>query len=127
MGADRGLKRLSVIPVDVDQLEKPMTLSPDLPLADARVALWSTSAAVVDADGRLVGELRPADAGGDGTVGDRCRPVSATVAPTATLKDVSSALLLSDSGWVAVVDGDHLLGVLTAEAVHAAARRAAGG
>ena len=51
--------------------------------------------------------------------------MSATVGPTASLKDATSALLLSDSGWVAVVDGDRLLGVLTPEAVHAAARRAA--
>jgi len=58
-------------------------------------------------------------------VQDRCRPVVAAVGPTATLKDVTSALLLSDAGWVAVVDGDRLLGVLTPEAVHAAARRVA--
>ncbi|HEV2758700.1 MAG TPA: betaine/proline/choline family ABC transporter ATP-binding protein [Acidimicrobiales bacterium] len=126
VGADRGLKRLSVIPVDVDALEKPVTFTADTPLSEARVALGTSSAAVVDVDGRLVGELRPADAAGEGTVGDRSRPVMATVDRTATLKDVSSALLLSDSGWVPVVDGDRLLGVLTPESVHAAARRAAG-
>ena len=125
VGADRGLKRLSVIPVDVSRLENPVTLTPDVSLAEARVALGASSAAVVDVEGRLVGELRPADADGEGTVGDRCRPVTSKVDRTASLKDVSSALLLSDSGWVAVVDGDRLLGVLTPEAVHAAARRAA--
>ena len=112
--------------VDVDALEKPVTFTADTPLSEARVALGTSSAAVVDVDGRLVGELRPADAAGEGTVGDRSRPVMATVDRTATLKDVSSALLLSDSGWVPVVDGDRLLGVLTPESVHAAARRAAG-
>ena len=126
VGADRGLKRLSVIPIDLGRLEKPVTCTPDTSLADARLVLGASSAAVVDVDGRLVGELRPGDASGDGTVGDRSRPVTATVDRTATLKDVSSALLLSDSGWVAVVDGDRLLGVLTPESVHAAARRAAG-
>ncbi|MGI8810401.1 MAG: ABC transporter ATP-binding protein [Acidimicrobiales bacterium] len=125
VGADRGLKRLSVIPVDVGRLEQPVRFTPETPLAEARPGLWASSAVVVDVDGRLVGELRPSDATGEGTVGDRCRPVAAAVASTATLKDVSSALLLSDSGWVAVVDGDRLLGVLTPEAVHAAARRAA--
>src|SRR5919205_789850 len=74
MGADRGLKRLSVIAVDVS-------------------------------DGRLVGELRRPDTPGDGTVGDRCRDAVTTVPATSTLKDVSSALLLSETGWVAVVDG----------------------
>jgi osmoprotectant transport system ATP-binding protein len=70
-----------------------------------------------------VGELRPDDAG-EGTAGERCRPAAAVVGPSASLKDVTSALLLSDAGWVAVVDGDRLLGVLTPEAVYAASRRA---
>jgi osmoprotectant transport system ATP-binding protein len=126
VGADRGLKRLSVIPIDLSRLDQPTTVSPGMSLSEVRSVLGgSAAAAVVDAPGRLVGELRPGDAGGDGTVGERCRPVSAMVGPTASLKDVTSALLLSDSGWVAVVDGDRLLGVLTPESVHAAARRAA--
>jgi osmoprotectant transport system ATP-binding protein len=127
VGADRGLKRLGVIPVDLDRLETPVTLMPGASLAEARDALGAAaaSAAVVDVDGRLVGELRPADATGEATVGDRCRPVTARVDPKASLKEVTSALLLSDTGWVAVVDGDRLLGVLTPEAVHAEARRVA--
>ena len=125
VGADRGLKRLSVIPVDVGHLETPVTLSPGTSLAEARAVLNGAAAAVVDGDGRLLGELRPGDAAGDGTVGDRSRPVSARVGPGASLKDASSALLLSDAGWVAVTDGDRLLGVMTPESVHAVARRAA--
>ena len=127
VGADRGLKRLSVIPVDSGMLEQPVVVSPAATLADARAALDGADgwAAVVD-HGRLVGELRGADASGDGTVAGRCRPVTAVVSVTASLKDVSSALLLSDAGWVAVVDGDRLLGVLTPAALHAAARRAGG-
>jgi len=127
VGADRGLKRLGVIPVDLDRLEAPVTLAPGQSLSGARIALAGVgdAAAVVDVDGRLVGELHRADAIGDGSVEDRCRPVGAAVGPTASLKDVTSALLLSDTGWVAVVDGDRLLGVLTPEAVHAASRRVA--
>ena len=37
---------------------------------------------------------------------------------------MSSALLLSDSGWVAVVDDDRLLGAHTPASLHAAARHA---
>ena len=114
-----------MIPIDVSQLESPVTLSPGMSLAEARAAAAGGWAVVVDSDGRLVGALHAADAGGDGTVAERCRPVSALVGPAASLKDVTSALLLSDSGWVAVVDGDRLLGVMTPESVHAAARRAA--
>ncbi|MDQ3897622.1 MAG: betaine/proline/choline family ABC transporter ATP-binding protein [Actinomycetota bacterium] len=129
VGADRGLKRLSVIPVDVDRLEQPVSLSPWTALGEARAVLDRAPAgwaAVVDGDGRLVGELRRVDADGEGTVGDRCRPPGATVARSATLKDVSSALLLSDPGWVAVVGDGRLLGVFTPASLHAAARRAAG-
>jgi osmoprotectant transport system ATP-binding protein len=125
VGEDRGLKRLSVIPVDVTALEKPVIVAPDATLADARAALGGRPAAVVDAGGRLVGELYPDDASGEGTVGERCRPPGPAVAPSASLKDVTSALLLSDSGWVAVVDDGRLLGVVTPELVHALARRAA--
>jgi osmoprotectant transport system ATP-binding protein len=125
VGEDRGLKRLSVIPIDVAALEQPVTVSPDDSLADARAALGGRPAAVLDAGGRLVGELHPADAGGEGLVRERCRPAGAAVGRSASLKDVTSALLLSDAGWVAVVDGDQFLGVLTPESVHAAARKAA--
>jgi osmoprotectant transport system ATP-binding protein len=124
VGADRGLKRLSVIPVDLDRLDRPATVSPEMPLSQARATVGGGAAAVVDRDGRLLGQLLAADAGGEGTVGERCRP-AAVVRAGASLKDVTSELLLSDSGWVAVVEGDRLLGVLTPESVHAAARRAA--
>jgi osmoprotectant transport system ATP-binding protein len=124
VGADRGLKRLSVIPVDVSRLERPPTVSPAMPLAQARALVGAGAAAVVDGDGQLLGQLLAADSDGEGTAGERCRP-AATVGAGASLKDVTSALLLSDAGWVAVVEGGRLLGVLTPEAVHASARRAA--
>ena len=128
VGADRGLKRLSVISVDVAALERPVTVAPDDTLAEARQAMdRSAWAAVVDVGDRLVGELRRADADGDATVRDRMRPVDARVGAGATLKDVSSALLLSEAGWVAVVDGERLLGVFTPESLHSAARRSASG
>jgi osmoprotectant transport system ATP-binding protein len=133
VGADRGLKRLGVIPVDVGALGKPVVVGPGMSLGEARAVLTAAAgaswAAVVDGDGRLVGELRGTDAGGDGVVSDRCRVSPASVGGGATLKDVSSALLLSDSGWVAVVDGDggRLLGVHTPASLHAAARHASDG
>ena len=47
------------------------------------------------------------------------------VAHDATMEDALAALLLDDAPAVAVVDGDDVLGVLTPDAVHAAARRRA--
>ncbi len=41
----------------------------------------------------------------------------------ATLKDAFSQMLQYDAGWVAVLDGDSYLGVLTPDSLHAALRR----
>jgi CBS domain-containing protein len=46
-----------------------------------------------------------------------------TVPIGASLEDALAALLLDDAPAVAVVDGDHVAGVLTPDALHAAARR----
>jgi len=130
VGADRGLKRLGVVTVGVDGLHQPVTVRPDDALAEARRALdgdLAPWAVVVDGDGRPIGDLRRADADGDGRVADRCRPVPPGVDRSATLKDVSSALLLADSGWVAVTDEGRLVGAHTPESLHAAARRSADG
>jgi len=132
VGADRGLKRLGVTPIDLATLERPVTVGPDIALDEARRVMDAGAApwaAVVDGDGRLVGEVRRAEVmdGDGGTTRDRMRPVTARVAADGSLKNVSAALLLSDSGWVAVTDGDRLIGALTPESLHAAARRSTKG
>jgi osmoprotectant transport system ATP-binding protein len=81
VGKDRGLKRLSVTPIDVGGLERPP------------------------------GEMRDVS------------EVEAQVPVTATLKDALSQLLLHDAPFVAVVDGDRCLGVLSADSLHAELRK----
>ena len=130
VGADRGLKRLGVMAIDVGRLEQPLTLSPATPLARARSELDAAAtdwAMVVDADRRALGELCRADAAGDGTVADRMQPLVVRVGAEASLKDASSALFLSECGRVAVVDGEQLVGVLTPASLHAAALGPPGG
>jgi osmoprotectant transport system ATP-binding protein len=39
-----------------------------------------------------------------------------------TLKQAFSVMLQHDAGWVAVLDGDRYLGVLTPDSLHAALR-----
>ena len=46
-----------------------------------------------------------------------------SVPVTATLKDALSVMLLHDEGWVAVVDGREVLGVLTPESLYGSLRR----
>jgi osmoprotectant transport system ATP-binding protein len=49
--------------------------------------------------------------------------MDAWVSKDASLKDALSAMLQWDAGWVAVLDGDHFLGVLTPATLHEALRR----
>ncbi|CAN5147176.1 ATP-binding cassette domain-containing protein [soil metagenome] len=126
VGADRGLKRLKVTRIDAGDLEQPPLVLAGASLADARRSMevdGTEYALVVDPERRLRGWLSRSRAAGEGRAGDRARPVEATVTAGASLKDAFSEMLLYDAGWVAVVDGERFLGVLTPDTLHAATRR----
>jgi osmoprotectant transport system ATP-binding protein len=126
VGADRGLKRLMVTPIDASVLEKPPVVSADAPLAEARRVLeadGSRWAVVMDGSDRLAGWLDRTAAEGEGPVASRARPVAVQVPLRATLKDAFSAMLVDETGWVVVLDGDRFCGVLTPEALHRAVVR----
>ena len=126
VGADRGLKRLSVTGIDLADLERPPLVGPDDSLAEARQVLagaGSRWAVVIDGQGRLRGWVGGDDLAGEGTVSDHLHRMEAYVSINASLKDAFSEMLQRDSGWVAVEDGDSYLGVLTPDSLHAALRR----
>jgi osmoprotectant transport system ATP-binding protein len=127
VGSDRGLKRLAVTPITVDDLEQPPVVRLADPLADARAAMERAGArwaVVLDGDDSLHGWLsRERADGAGGTVTDRVRRMEAWVPVSATLKQAFSVMLQEDAGWVAVLDGPRFLGVLTPESLHAALRR----
>ncbi|MGY1770379.1 ATP-binding cassette domain-containing protein [Blastococcus sp. SYSU D00813] len=125
VGADRGLKRLAVTPVDPADLARPPVVRPETPLAEAAAALGGApGAVVVDAGGRPRGWLPAGRAGGAGTAGAAMQPAAEPVPVTATLKTGLSVLLRSDADAVPVVDGDGgYVGVLTAGTVHTTLRR----
>lgn len=126
VGADRGLKRLGVTAILASDLEHPPTLRVEDTLAQARETLERRAArwaVVIDADGGLRGWISRTRAEGVGTVGDRARRMNAYVSAQDTLKQAFSVMLQHDAGWVAVLDGDRLLGVLTPESLHSALRR----
>jgi osmoprotectant transport system ATP-binding protein len=125
VGADRGLKRLAVTRIDPADLEHPLELPPDMSLAEARKELVNRGqrwAVVVDGQDRLFGWLGT-ELEGDGTAGERAERLPAWVPVDADLKHAFSEMLQHDAGWVAVLDGDRYLGVMTPEALHAALRR----
>ena len=130
VGADRGLKRMKVTPIDVGDLEQPPLVRTGATLAEVRASMDADGAAyalVVDEHRSLRGWISRARAEGGGTAEDRGRTVEAVVHADDTLKDAFSEMLLYDSSWVAVVDQGRLLGVLTPDALHAAMRRSIGG
>jgi osmoprotectant transport system ATP-binding protein len=129
VGADRGLKRLMVTPVEAADLEKPPVVPIDATLEQARRSMdaeGSRWAIVLDGSDRLHGYLDRARAEGDGLVADRAKRMAAWVPIGATLKDAFSVMLLHDAGWVAVLDDDRFRGVLTPDSLHAALRRSVG-
>jgi osmoprotectant transport system ATP-binding protein len=99
-------------------------------LADARAALERAGArwaVVLDDSGNLHGWLSAERATGPGTVGSAARRMEAWVGVDASLKTAFATMLQMEAGWVAVLDGDRFLGVLTPESLHAALRRSVEG
>ena len=126
VGADRGLRRLTVTEIDPVDLVKPPVVHAEDRLADALQAMraeGSQWAVVIDADGKLRGWIGRDDADGDGEVGGRLHRMEAWVPLDASLKQAFSEMLQHDAGWVAVLDGERFLGVLTPDSLHAALRR----
>ena len=126
VGADRGLRRLAVTAIEEVDLERPPvvhdtdTLSEAHLSMDAEDALW---AVVLDKDDNLRGWIGADNCEGSGTVGDRAERMDAWVDKDASLKDALSTMLQWDAGWVAVLEGDAFLGVLTPNTLHEALRR----
>ncbi len=137
IGADRGLRRLAVTPIEVTDLYTPPVVRPNTTLAQASAAVTAEGthwAAVVGEDGRLLGWVEPGrsyngpgDADGSSTVARYMRPFEARVSLDASLKAAFAEMLQNDAAWVAVLDKDRYVGVLTPDSLWAALRRSVGG
>ncbi|GGS58769.1 MULTISPECIES: betaine/proline/choline family ABC transporter ATP-binding protein [Streptomyces] len=132
VGADRGLKRLSVTPIEESDLDQPPVVHLDDPLATATERLRSEGArwaVVLDGRDNLHGWI-PADATADatvkGTVREHARRMEAWLPLGAPLKQAFATMLQHDAGWIAVIDKEsegRFLGVLTPARLHEALRR----
>ncbi|MDH6213752.1 ABC transporter ATP-binding protein [Streptomyces pseudovenezuelae] len=126
VGADRGLKRLSVTAIEAEDLEQPPVARLDEPAGQAADRLRADGArwaVVLDTYGDLHGWVGIEDLDSDGTVGDRARRMNAWVPVGAPLKQAFGVMLQHDAGWVAVLDEARFLGVLTPAKLHEALRR----
>ncbi|ALU94554.1 MULTISPECIES: ABC transporter ATP-binding protein [Streptomyces] len=132
VGADRGLKRLSVTPIEESDLDQPPVVHLDDPLATATERLRSEGArwaVVLDGRDNLHGWI-PADvtttATAKGTVREHARRMEAWLPLGAPLKQAFATMLQHDAGWIAVIDKEsegRFLGVLTPARLHEALRR----
>jgi osmoprotectant transport system ATP-binding protein len=124
VGADRGLRRLAVTGITGDDLEQPPVVAIDDTVGDARQAMrGSPWAVVLDSAGSLHGWVKDSMLTGGRTVREVARRFDATVSIDASLKDAFAEMLQHDAGWVAVLDRDRYLGVLTPWSLHVALRR----
>ncbi|WP_116949698.1 ABC transporter ATP-binding protein [Jiangella endophytica] len=125
VGADRGLKRLSVTAITPADLEHPPVVRVDDELAAANVALGDDRWGVVlDGEGGLAGWVGHDMLTGSGKVRERARRMEAWVQLDDTLKVAFAEMLQWNAGWIAVLDDDdHYVGVLTPATLHAALRR----
>ncbi len=121
VGADRGLKRLSLARIGELELEMPVTVTAGEPLQAARARLpdGTSWALVVDGRRRPVGWVAAADLAGDGSVTDQMAiPGSTLLQPESTLRDALSAMLASSVQMGVVVDeSDELLGAISVAAI----------
>jgi osmoprotectant transport system ATP-binding protein len=129
VGADRGVRRLAVMPIEPDDLFHPPRVAPELSMLEARAAVGGADsrwAVVVDDDEHLQGwiDLEP---GLSGSVKDHLVPFEVQVPVGTSLRAAFGEMLQHDVRWIPVVDGDRYLGVLTPNRLHAAMRRSVGG
>jgi osmoprotectant transport system ATP-binding protein len=125
VGADRGLKRLSVTAITPADLEHPPVVHEDDDVTAAGAALADGRWAVVlDGDGGLAGWVGHDMLTGSGPVRQRARRMEAWVQLDDSLKVAFAEMLQWNAGWIAVLDeNDRYVGVLTPSTLHAALRR----
>ncbi|WP_381795346.1 ABC transporter ATP-binding protein [Streptomyces niveus] len=129
VGADRGLKRLSVTPIEEGDLEQPPVVHLDDPLRAAAAKLSKEGArwaVVLDAGDNLHGWISTEQTTSSGTVREHARRMEAWLPVGASLKQAFSTMLQHDAGWIAVIDKEEtgrFLGVLTPARLHEALRR----
>ncbi|TRO67903.1 ABC transporter ATP-binding protein [Streptomyces sp. IB201691-2A2] len=126
VGADRGLKRLSVTEIEPDDLEQPPVARLDEPAERAAARLDTEGArwaVVLDSGGDLHGWVGVDELAAGGTVGGLAHRMNSWVPVGAPLKQAFGVMLQHDAGWVAVLEGARFLGVLTPAKLHEALRR----
>jgi osmoprotectant transport system ATP-binding protein len=137
VGSDRGVRRLAVVRIAIDDLVHPPVVRPTFTMAEARAAAElsdgtsegandSRWAVAVGEDDVLQGWV-PLDPGLDGPVSDRLTRFVVEVPLGSSMRTALAEMLQRDVSWIPVVESGRYLGVLTPDGLHAAMRRSVGG
>jgi osmoprotectant transport system ATP-binding protein len=127
VGADRGVRRLAVMPIDPETLFQPLRVTPDDKIDTVTLSADGHGRWAVVVDGeRLLGWI-DLESERDGPVRDHLVPFDVQVPLGTSLRTVLSEMLQHDVSWIPVVDDDRYLGVLTPDGLHAAVRQSVGG
>ncbi len=122
LGSDRGLKRLSLIPIHAVDLDPGPVVAPGSSIETARTvaARYQVDWIGIGAQDRLLGWLPVAELGGHDRVpgGGDLRRFRTRLSTGATLKEALDAIVSSRTRVAAVFDGDRYLGMLTAERIN---------
>jgi osmoprotectant transport system ATP-binding protein len=122
VGADRGLKRLSLARVRDLELIKAVIVQAGADRTDASQDLRSSSvdyALLVDGGGRPLGWIRESDLDGQGPINpERAMPGANLLEPETTLRDALSAMLASSVQLGVVVDErERVLGLVSVDQI----------
>lgn len=120
LGRDRGIKRLSLVPIDTVALERGPVVAPGFDPAEARRVMTHYGVdwfGVADGD-HMHGWLWASDIDGPGPVGDlEPRPFEVRLSRTDSLRDALDTVITSHTRVAPVFDGERFLGMLTVEAI----------
>jgi osmoprotectant transport system ATP-binding protein len=137
VGSDRGVRRLAVVHIGVDDLDHPPVVGLTSTMAEARASAAADRgsdgagtdrrwAVVVGSDGVLRGWV-PLDPGLVGDVIDRLTRFAVEVPLGSSMRTALAEMLQRDVSWIPVAEDGRYLGVLTPDGLHAAMRRSVGG
>ena len=121
LGSDRGIKRLSLIPVSAIELDRGPVVSRAATEDEAREAMaaYGTDWFAVGEGTQLDGWADGADLGPEGVAGVPLESFRTRLSPQSTLKDALDAVVSSHTSVAAIFDDEEFLGMVTANAISA--------
>jgi osmoprotectant transport system ATP-binding protein len=121
LGTDRGIKRLSLIPVSsVDLVPGPVVgRGASTAAAKRAMAEYGTDWFAVGEGAELDGWATAAELGPDGVDDVTLEPFRTRLSPHSTLKDALDAVVSSHTSVAAIFDREAFLGMVTADAIKA--------